>query len=421
MYTVYNHPLTGIITAIPAKAHGHRALMAAALSDSPSTLQLTSISEDLDATMTSLRHLGCSIDYQNGVVTVTPGSAPAEGGILPGESGTTLRLLLPIAASLCQTVHVDAKGRLPDRPLEPLLSEMKAHGITVSQEKPPFIMRGSLQPGTFTMVGNVSSQFFSGLLLAGPLLGGITVQSTGPIESMDYITLTMRTMEDFGIVVEHTIDGGNNSHIFVVPSGTYQYRKDYAIEGDWSNGATWLIAGALQGTPITVHNLQPSSVQPDKAVLSILEQAGATIAVDGTNISISGEITQPITVDLGPTPDLLPVLSIVAAKACGTSRFVNGSRLRLKESDRLVAVAQMIADLGGVARIIGDDLIVEGTGRLMGGVVDSHHDHRLVMAGALAGLISDSPVIINDSHAINKSYPAFFEHWTALGGMCHVI
>ena len=175
MHSVTNAIPTGTIASIPAKAHAHRALICAALANSPSIILLSRTSKDIDATMDSLRGLGAHVVYENKVVTVTPGPVPTKGNVVPHESGTTLRLLLPVAASICNEVDVDAKGRLPDRPLEPMLGEMKAHGVTFSQDKPPFTMTGRLQGGKFGMVGDVSSQFFSGLLLAAPQCGGATI------------------------------------------------------------------------------------------------------------------------------------------------------------------------------------------------------------------------------------------------------
>lgn len=171
MHSVTNAIPTGTIASIPAKAHAHRALICAALANSPSTILLSRTSKDIDATMDSLRGLGAHVVYENKVVTVIPGPVPTKGNVVPHESGTTLRLLLPVAASICNEVAVDAKGRLPDRPLEPMLGQMKAHGVTFSQDKPPFTMTGRLQGGEFGMVGDVSSQFFSGLLLAAPQCG----------------------------------------------------------------------------------------------------------------------------------------------------------------------------------------------------------------------------------------------------------
>lgn len=421
MQHVSNVPLSGTIPSIPAKAHAHRALIAAALATSPSTILISHSSKDIDATMDSLRALGATITYEHGVAHVTPNPAPSIGQVLPHESGTTLRLLLPVSASICGTVKVDAKGRLPERPLEPLLSEMKDHGMSFSQDAPPFTMTGRLQGGTFSMTGTVSSQFFSGLLLAAPQLGRTTVNCTSSLQSKDYVTLTIETMKDFGVqVTEGTTEDGHPS--FTIEENQHFHgNEQYPIEGDWSNGAIWLVAAAMTGQSISVTGLRPDSVQADKRILYILEKSGVTCTWNVTNVTVTGKAHQPIHVNLEQMPDLLPILSSLACSIEGESTFINGARLRLKESDRLEAVAHLVRDSGGTIRMKGDNLYITGTGTLTGGTVDCVNDHRLVMAGALNALIATSPMILKDSEAISKSYPHFFTDWKRLGGETHNI
>lgn len=423
---------TGTIAAIPAKAHAHRALIAAALADSPSTLLIAHYSEDIDATIASLRGLGAIIEKtESGVRVISIPENQSHGTIDAHESGTTLRLLLSVGSAICDTTDVTAAGRLPDRPLEPLKSQLEAHGITFSATKPPFTISGHLTGGLFEMVGNVSSQFFSGLLLASPKLDEDTlINSTTPLQSRDYVTLTRHVMADFGVMA-YTTDDGNS---FTVPKGQhYHGLENYPIEGDWSNSAIWLVAAAITGQPLTITNLQPDSTQADKRILDIIDCAGTTVewqTEDGTVIEddqldniktplrlhCEGRAIDPITVDLEQCPDLLPVLAALACSIEGESWFINGERLRLKESDRLLAVRDLVRTLGGTAHIEGDNLYINGTGRLTGGTVTSHNDHRLVMAASLMALFSDDPITITDGQAINKSYPLFFKHWNELGG-----
>ena len=420
MHTVTAQVPTGTIAAIPAKAHAHRAIICAALANSGSTIHLSRTSKDIDATMASMRALGAQVDYQDQVITIKPGPAPSKGQILPHESGTTLRLLLPVAASICPEVDVDAKGRLPERPLEPLMGQMKEHGVSFSQAKPPFTMTGKLTAGSYAMVGNVSSQFFSGLLLAAPQVGATTVESMGKLESRDYVSLTINTMKDFGVTVESdTNDKGDDR--FTIPAGShFQGQRDYAIEGDWSNAAIWVVAAALTGQALTITGLNKDSIQADRRIMAIVESTGSHLQWEGNNLTVSGKATQPLHVDLGQCPDLLPVMAALACGIDGESSFVNGARLRIKESDRLEAVAALVRDLGGSVRLEGDDMYIQGTGRLVGGTVDCQNDHRLVMAGTLAALIAEEPVQLKDSQAITKSYPDFFDDWNALGGNAHV-
>ena len=417
MHSVTNAVPSGTIASIPAKAHAHRALICAALASSPSTILLSRTSKDIDATMDSLRGLGAHVVYENKVVTVTPNPAPHKGNVVPHESGTTLRLLLPVAASICNVVAVDAKGRLPDRPLEPMLGEMKAHGVTFSQDKPPFTMTGLLQGGEFGMVGDVSSQFFSGLLLAAPQCGGATITSTTPLQSKDYVTLTTTTMSDFGVTVDHTSGSDTVQESFTVAANAiFKGQSNYQIEGDWSNTAIWMVAAAMTGKPITITDMNMNSVQADRRIMQVIESTGCTITWDGMNITVSGRASNPVHADLEQMPDMLPVMAALACSIQGESSFVKGARLRLKESDRLEAVANLVRDLGGTVREDGDDLYIIGSGILKGGQGDCVNDHRLVMAGTLMALISENPVILKDSEAITKSYPDFFEDWKMLGG-----
>ena len=417
MHSVTNAIPTGTIASIPAKAHAHRALICAALANSSSTILLSRTSKDIDATMDSLRGLGAHVVYENKVVTVTPGPAPKKGYVVPHESGTTLRLLLPVAASICNEVNVDAKGRLPDRPLEPMLGQMKAHGVTFSQDKPPFTMTGRLQGGEFGMVGDVSSQFFSGLLLAAPQCGGATITSTTPLQSSDYVTLTTTTMANFGVTVDHTPASDTVQESFAVAANTtFKGQSNYQIEGDWSNTAIWMVAAAMTGKQITITGMNQNSIQADRRIMQVIESSGCTITWDDMNITVSGRASKPIHADLEQMPDMLPVMAALACSIQGESSFVNGARLRLKESDRLETVANLVRDLGGTVREDGDDLYIIGSGILKGGQGDCVNDHRLVMAGTLMALISETPVILQDSEAITKSYPDFFEDWNILGG-----
>ena len=298
-----------------------------------------------------------------------------------------------------------------------MLGEMKAHGVTFSQDKPPFTMTGRLQGGEFGMVGDVSSQFFSGLLLAAPQCGGATITSTTPLQSSDYVTLTTTTMADFGVTVDHIPAADTVQESFTVAANaTFKGQNDYQIEGDWSNTAIWMVAAAMTGQAITITGMNKNSVQADRRIMQVIESAGCTITWDGMNITVSGRASKPIHADLEQMPDMLPVMAALACSIQGESSFVNGARLRLKESDRLEAVANLVRDLGGTVREDGDDLYIIGSGILKGGQGDCVNDHRLVMAGTLMALISETPVILQDSEAITKSYPDFFEDWNMLGG-----
>ena len=397
----------GNIEAISSKSHAHRALICAALADGTSLLRLNSSSEDIRATCRCLEALGCHITHNGSELIIEPGPCPASPVLDCGESGSTLRFLLPVAAALGCGAAFTGRGRLPQRPLEPLLSELKKHGVIFDRDTLPFTLSGRLEGGSFALPGNISSQYITGLMLALPLAGGGSVHLTTPLESKGYVDLTVSTVEQFGVTISPSDDG------FCIPSGEYKSRS-ISIDGDWSNSAFWLCAGAL-AAPVTVHGLDMSSLQGDKAVIRILAQMGAGVRVQDNCVTISPGELCAVEIDAGDIPDLIPVLAVTAAFCRGETRIYNAGRLRLKESDRLEAVAEQINSLGGSAVINGDELLISGGG-LTGGRVSSNNDHRMVMSAAVAALRCPDGVDIEGCEAVNKSYPDFFKHLKTLGG-----
>lgn len=403
-------PLHGVIDSIPSKSFAHRALICAALADGPSRIQVDRSSVDIDATANALVAMGANIQREEEYFTVQPinklAGTPTVDAV---ESGSTIRFLLPVASALYESVHFTGSGRLPERPLGPLLDAMRANGCEFSTEKLPLTTTSQLTGNHYHLPGDVSSQFVSGLLMAAPLLeGDVTIELTSRLESEDYVNITIDVMKSFGVQVELTPAG------YLVPGGQCYRASDYVVEGDWSNAAFFLVAGALGG-PVEMRGLRVDSVQGDKGILTALRDYGAEVVVTDT-VTTSPKERRPIEVDLTRMPDSLPILAVLAASAEGTSRFTNGKRLRLKESDRLHTVRQMITDLGGHAEEVGDELHVHGTGTLRGGNTSSFGDHRLAMAAAIASCISKEPVIIKDPMAVVKSYPDFYFDFEFLGG-----
>ena len=405
--------LCGRIAAIPSKSDAHRALIAASLGDRPLTLSLPVLSEDLFATIRCLRALGADIAVRKETCTVSPILTPPKEAILPcGESGSTLRFLLPVAAALGVRATFTGEGRLPARPLADLLAALTAHGVTVSGDTLPLTLSGHLRPGTFTLPGHVSSQYLTGLLLAFPLLNAPSrLRLTTPPESVGYLAMTVRTLSRFGITAEKTAEG------YTCSGGPYRTPDALPIEGDWSDAAVFLAAGALGG-PVTVTGLCPNSPQGDRAILSLLRQFGAKVTVEGDAVTVSAAPLTGIPADLRDIPDLLPVLAVLGAAAEGTTRLYNAARTRLKECDRLHAMAELLTALGGQAAEEADALILRG-GPLSGGQADDCADHRIVMAAALAALIAAGPVTVPHPEAVAKSHPDFFRDYQRLGGLAH--
>lgn len=407
--------LSGTISAIPSKSHVHRLLICAALADVPSRIRLEGSSADIEATISCMSALGASVERRNNELNVTPiYTSSAEDAVLDcGESGSTLRFLLPVTAALGKTVRFIGKGRLPERPLEPLLSQLREHESIISGEHIPFAMSGSLSGGHFTLPGDVSSQYITGLMLALPLAGGGEIEITTPLQSGGYVDMTISVMKQFGIEIT------KNDNIYTIPDTSYLSPGVLDVQGDWSNAAPWLCAGAINGS-ISVTGLTFDDMQADSAVLDILRRFGADISTENGVVTASHRPLHGITIDAGAIPDLIPPLSVVAAAADGETNIVNAARLRLKESDRLSAICANLSALGADVTESPDSITIRGGRRLSGTSLCGCNDHRIVMSAAIASLITDGTITVSDSEAISKSYPGFFDDFKYLGGSVNV-
>lgn len=457
----------GVVAAIPSKSHAHRLLIAAALSEAPVRLLCPTTSKDIDATAVSLSAMGATIRriedgfLVDGSCRKSPASTENTGipqapedmprtlhpsdetpGILQvGESGSTLRFLLPILGALGCKAELHMQGRLSQRPLSPLYEEMCRHGVTLSpQGENPLRIEGTLTPGDYQIDGGVSSQYITGLLFALPLLSDDSrLTITGRLESRPYVDITLQVLREFGITVK-CAEGPDISSVpgatvrFDIPGGQhYRYRKENdasnpaersnppvcRVEGDWSNAAFFLTAGAIQPGAITVTGCNQASAQGDQAIVSLLARFGATIttkpsvfSTGHTDITVSGGKLHAIEIDAADIPDLVPILSVASAYAEGTTIIRNIGRLRIKESDRVATVLEMLLGLGADASVeqdtSGEYLRITGKPTLRGGTVSSHNDHRIAMAAAIASLGCTGPVTIEDSMAVSKSYPGFY-------------
>ncbi len=405
-------PLRGAITAPASKSDAHRAIIAAALAERATKIELSELCADTRATLDCLAVMGAAFTHKDGRLSVTPIRAAKQAPLLDaGESGSTLRFLLPVAAALGIDARIAGHGRLPERPIAPLLSALSAHGVTFDSDRLPLSMTGRLTGGDFTLPGNLSSQFISGLLFALPLTGdACRITVTGTLESAKYVDMTLSVLRRFGIPWEAV---GNT---YRLPAGTaYKSPLRYTVEGDYSGAAFYLVAGALGGDT-EISTLGKDSLQADRAVLDALRLAGADITENAERIRVRGTKLRPFTFDVSACPDIFPILAILAAAAEGESRLVGAARLRIKESDRIAATASLLRALGCEVAERPDSLSIFGKGRLSGGRVNGANDHRIVMSAAVAAILADAPVVITDAEAVNKSYPAFFADYQSLGG-----
>ena len=374
--TIQPKKLRGSVRVIPSKSQAHRLLICAALADSPTTIFCGETNRDIEATAECLRALGATIRRTESGYQVCPISQVPEMAVLNcRESGSTLRFLLPIVGALGVDAVIRMEGRLPQRPLSPLWEEMERMGCTLTRPTPDTIRcTGSLRQGDYSIAGNVSSQYISGLLFAQRILGGCTLTVTGKVESAPYIEMTRRALDLFAD----------------------QAPGEIAVEGDWSNGAFWMAAANL-GSDVTILGLDPASAQGDRAADHWLPR-----------------LREHCTIDASDIPDLVPILSVTAAANQGAV-FTSIGRLRLKESDRVESTIAMLTALGGQAEATEDTLTVFGTG-LRGGTVDAVNDHRIAMSAAIAATVCAEPVTILCAQCVEKSYPKFWAEYARLGG-----
>ncbi len=409
--------LFGEVEAISSKSAAHRALIAAALAQGSTDIALNVFSDDIEATAGCVRALGARVERTDTGLRVAPTGRFARGAVLDcRESGSTARFLLPVVGALGVGGVLHGAGRLPERPFSSIAAAMRQGGCTLDADRLPIAVGGRLAPGRYVIAGDISSQYITGLLLALPLLEGDSeIALSSPLESAGYVDLTLEVMERFGVRAERTEDGFS-----VKGPQTYCSCGRFAVEGDWSNGAALLCAGALGGG-VTVRGLRPDSRQGDRAITDILKKMGAEVSVSRDAVRVSGGRLRGVDIDARDIPDLVPALAAVAAAADGVSIIHGAGRLRLKESDRLKTVAEELGKLGARVRETGDGLVIEGSGRLRGGAMSGRGDHRIVMMGALAACACENAVEIEGSESVNKSYPSFFDDYNRLGGDAHVV
>ena len=383
--------LRGTLEAPPSKSHAHRLMTAVALAGKKNSESLCT-SEDTRATFRCLNELH-------------------DGGILDcGESGTTLRFLLPVASALGINAEFIGHGRLPERPMSALTDALRENGAVISADNLPIKVSGQLHPGVFRVPGNISSQFISGLLFALPLLDGDSeIVIEGKRESVGYIDMTLDTLRSFSINIEETQSGYK-----IKGPQKYIEPDSPRVQGDWSNAAPFLCMGALSHSGVAVTGLNPESVQGDRAIIQILRELGAEVDVHGDRVSVRRRTLHGAVIDAAMIPDIIPALAALCASADGETRIINAGRLRLKESDRLGGTARLLRALGADARVDGDSLIIRGRPELSGGTAETESDHRMAMAAAVAACACRGAVTVTDPGCVKKSYPGFWDDLSSL-------
>ena len=413
--------LMGRTQAPPSKSEAHRRMICAGLTRGETVLQGYMPSGDMEATEKCLRALGAETVREEGALRVTGLGEGHE--LLPvyecGESGSTLRFMVPIALALTGGGIFRMRGHLSRRPMDVYRDLFVPRGVTWRMRPgtdgaAELTVIGSLPAGDYVLPGSVSSQFVSGLLFALPLRAGdSTLKVEPPVESSAYIRMTVQALLDSGIYMEE-----KEPFCWKIPGGQRYRAAGGMLEGDWSQAAVWLCASAL-GSEVQVERLFTRSLQGDRRITEALTAFGAKVTQEGDCVRVEGNGSLRGTVlDMRNTPDIAPILALVGQLAQGETRLSGCGRLRLKECDRLAATCELLNALGGNAAVQGDDLVLHGVRRLKGGVtVSGYDDHRMVMLASIAALQCEQPVTVTGVEALNKSWPDYLDAYRALGGL----
>ena len=395
----------------PSKSLAHRAIIAASLASGESTIKNVQFSDDITVTIKAMIHLGADIKIENdpsldGYYTLKINGENIfkniENTIINVKaSGSTLRFLIPIALISNKEFTFIGEENLPKRPLKPYFDIFDEKSIYYEKGELnlPLKVKGPLSSGTFYLDGSLSSQFITGLLISLPILQGDSkIIITKKLESRAYVDLTIDTLKIFGVEIEN-----KNYEEFIIKGSQKYVPCEYEVEGDFSQGAFFLVAKAL-GSDLKVLGLNGNSRQSDKVILDIINKMSTPNGLQG------------ITIDVSECPDLFPVLCVLGCFATGETRLINGKRLRLKECDRIQASVSELKKIGADISETEDGAIINGPCDLKGGVCYSYNDHRIAMALSIASTRAKDKMIILGSKCVSKSYPDFFDVFKSLGG-----
>ena len=423
---IFPTKLQGTVVAPSSKSMGHREIICAGLAAGTSIIDNISMSKDIEATMRCLKAINVAVDEIPSMIagrkalqiSGTGHPMAAADSVDCGESGSTLRFFLPLGANLNCPLTFIGHGKLVSRPLQAYYDIFDEKFIQYFNDNGnlPVTVNGRLTPGTYKLPGDVSSQFVSGLLFALPLLNGDSViEITSPLESSAYVDMTINCLAKFGIKVEN--EGGAHRRYLVPGKQRYQ-AQDSQVEGDWSQAAFWTVGGSL-GKGITCQGVNVNSLQGDQAVVDIMERMGAAISQTENSVTVNGGATKATLIDAANCPDIIPVLTVLAAVSEGTTKIINAGRLRIKECDRLAAMTSELNKMGAAITEEPEGLTIIGKpDGLKGGVqVDAWNDHRIAMSLAIAAQKCAEPIILSGAESVAKSYPTFWEDYKSVGGL----
>ena len=405
---IYPSKVHGTVAIPSSKSMAHRALICASLAKGCSTLSGITPSKDIEATISCMQALGAKIEQveDNYIVHGTNLQVQVQNILCDcHESGSTLRFLIPVASLTNQKVTFIGQGRLMKRPMDIYQTLFDQQNLSFIQEEDHIEIQGALKENHYTIPGNVSSQFISGLLFTLPLLpkeSTITIQE--PFESKSYVDLTLQMLKNFGITIYQK---GNT---YSIPGSQHYQAKNVHVEGDYSQMAFFGVLASLQ-SELTITNMDPDSMQGDKAILQQLQNAGAKVSIKNNQITVTHQLLQAQTIDLANCPDLGPILCVLASFCKGYTHFIHAKRLRIKESDRIEAMESELKKWGVDISSTEDTITIYGKEAYdrKDIIIDGHNDHRIVMAMSVFGLCAKYPSVIHGAEAITKSYPTFFD------------
>ena len=418
---IYPSQIQGTLRIPSSKSMAHRALICAALAKGTSTLSGIDPSKDIEATIACMEALGAKITAGCDQIQVkgTHLKSHRHEIFCPcNESGSTMRFLIPVASLTQDPVTFSGQGRLLQRPMDLYARLFHDQGVSFVQDSTGIHIHGALRPGDFTIEGNISSQFISGLLFALPLLDKeSTLTILEPYESRSYVDLTLEMLQNFGIQIEEI-----SPTTYHIPKNQAYQAQALPVEGDYSQAAFFVVLAALQ-EKLTLTNLKEDSRQGDKVILDHLENAGASLRIQNDTITIEHQDLRCQTIDLADCPDLGPILCVLASFCPGTTHFIHAGRLRIKESDRVQAMETELKKWGVDIQTTEDTITIRGQRKYdrPDVVIDGHNDHRIVMAMTIFGLCAQTECIIEGAQAITKSYPAFFEDIQKIHGKVEIL
>jgi len=428
------------VTAPPSKSYTHRAIILGALVGERFEVIRPLISDDTEATLSAIEMMGATIDRGvNSIRIFCPRIVAPKSTIDARNSGTTLRLISGIAALIEGKTQITGDDSLRRRPMKPLLNALRELGAKCAgegaEEHPPVRIEGPMTGTHAKLPGDVSSQFISSLLIACPMKKTPTrIKITGSQKSRSYVDISLDVLKKLRIEVNRVPDGfemqGGQRPLkklrievnrvpdgFEMQGGQRPKGRTFEIPGDFSSAAFLMCGAAITGGDVRIRGLDISSPQGDAAILKVLSEFGSKIETSGDMIRCVAGERLPFEFDVSNTPDLFPILAVIAATANGRSRLFGGEHLKFKESNRIETTVAMLSDLGVDAQATADGCIINGKGKIRGGTINTHNDHRIMMSAVIAGLASEQGVILSDDSSYVISYPAFIDDVQKLGGM----